>query len=52
MWRKHLINIGEVEYGQETARQILTKNLNMKKVYTKMVLKNLPVFSWKTNTNA
>jgi len=37
---------------KETVRQILTTNLNMRKVCAKMVPKNLPVFSQKTNTNA
>jgi hypothetical protein len=37
---------------KETARQILTTNLNKKRMCTKMVPKNLAVFSRKTNTNA
>jgi orotate phosphoribosyltransferase-like protein len=41
----------ELKMDRETVRQILTTNLNMKKVCAKMVPKNLPVFSWKTNTS-
>jgi hypothetical protein len=33
-------------------KEILTTNLNMKKVRAKMVSKNLPVFSWKINISA
>jgi len=42
----------ELRMDKETVRQILITNLNMKKECAKMDLKNLPVFSQETNTNA
>jgi len=42
----------ELSMEKEMARQILTTNLNMEKVCAKMVPKNTPVFSHKTNANA
>jgi hypothetical protein len=43
---------GELNMDKETVRHSLTTNLNMKKVCAKMVPKDPPVFSNKTNTNA
>jgi hypothetical protein len=42
----------EMNVEKDMVRQILTTNLNMKKVCAKMVPKNLPVLSLKTNTNS
>jgi hypothetical protein len=41
----------ELNVDKETVREILTTNLNEKKVCSKMVPKNPPVFSHKRNTS-
>jgi hypothetical protein len=42
----------EMNMGKEMMRQILTTNMKMRKVCAKIVPKNTPVLSWKTNINA
>jgi hypothetical protein len=44
--------IEELNMDKDTVRQILTTNLNVKEACAKMISKNLPVFSQRTNTNA
>jgi hypothetical protein len=46
-----IMRVEELNMDKETARQILTTNLNKKKVCARMVQYNPPVFSQKTNTN-
>jgi hypothetical protein len=41
----------EVNFGKETMRQILSTNMNMKELCSKMDPKNPPVFIPKTNPN-
>jgi hypothetical protein len=42
----------ELNMDKEMVRKILTTNLNIKNVCVKMVTKDMPVFSQKTNTKA